>query len=79
MCSLVRRPFTANSYELTTRYRLYREPARRIKSGVVSRRRKREDFGTISEDQESIRTLVSTIESIDFDREVDEECDFISM
>ena len=67
---------TANPYELTARYRLARAPARRVKSGIISRRRRRTDSTAISEGNESNRTLASAADSSDFDKDFLEDYDF---
>ena len=76
MWNFVKRPMTASPYELTARYRLSRAPARRVKSGVVSRRRRRADSMAASEGNESNRTLASVADSNDLDKDYLEEYDF---
>ncbi|XP_076446307.1 uncharacterized protein LOC143283818 [Babylonia areolata] len=75
--NFVKRPMTASPYELTARYRLSRAPARRAKSGVVSRRRRRADSAPVSDvGNESNRTLASAADSADLDKDYLEEFDF---
>ncbi|XP_076468162.1 uncharacterized protein LOC143298987 [Babylonia areolata] len=75
MWSYIKRPTTGNPYELTARYRLSHAPLRRVKSGVISRRR-RTNSTAGSESNESNRTLASALGSVDFDRDYPEDFDY---
>ncbi|XP_070197814.1 leucine-rich repeat-containing protein 74A-like isoform X2 [Littorina saxatilis] len=74
--NFVKRPMTANPYELTARYRLSRAPARRARSGVISRRRRRAESNAGSEIASTHRTLASATDSLDFDKDFLEDYDF---
>ncbi|XP_046580678.1 leucine-rich repeat-containing protein 74A-like [Haliotis rubra] len=74
--SLIKRPMTANSYQLTARYRVKSAPVRRAKSGVVTRRRRRLESRAESEGCESIHSITTATDCTFFDLDKDLPDDF---
>ncbi|XP_067660532.1 leucine-rich repeat-containing protein 74A-like [Haliotis asinina] len=74
--NLIKRPMTANSYQLTARYRVKSAPVRRAKSGVVTRRRRRLESRAESEGCESINSITTATDCTFFDLDKDLPDDF---
>ncbi|XP_041357811.1 leucine-rich repeat-containing protein 74A-like [Gigantopelta aegis] len=76
--NLIKRPLTADPYQLTARYRLKSAPVRRVKSGIVSRRRRRPESRAESEGDESIITTATTDGAyfFDFDKDLPDDFEF---
>ena len=73
--NLIKRPMTSNPYYLTSRYRMRHTPVRRAKTGVISRRR-RKDFQMGSDCGDSNRSATTTTDMFDLDKDFLEDFDF---
>ncbi|GFN79373.1 leucine-rich repeat-containing protein 74b-like [Plakobranchus ocellatus] len=74
--SLIKRPVTSNPYYLTSRYRMRHAPVRRCKTGVISRRRRKDSQLMGSDCGDSNRSATTTTDMLDLDKEFLEDFDF---